>query len=211
MILKLLYRYFPEQFHRLVFNSQSKPDKFDKLELVFVDSDGRRYYRFMSDMEAPITRYKMFEMKFKEFSSGLSRDTLSMIIDAMESALKETDKKTGAMKPNIAMIGHLITEMRTRKENLIDPELMMEMVAYLYVREDENPAVIDEDIHRQKVAQFFKDSQTGLYDFFVKAGLNQYMPFLNQSGADWETIFSQMRAKVLALRQQLTNYSTDGK
>jgi uncharacterized membrane protein len=211
MILKLLYRWYPESFHKLVFQSQSKPDSFDKLEFVFVDSNGKRYYRFMSDMEAPIPRYKAFEMKFKEFSAGVSRDTLTLIIDTMDAALKETDKKTGNMKPNIAMIGHLITELRNRKDNLIDPEIMMEMVAYLYVREDENPALIDEDIHAQKVKQFFKDSQSGLYDFFVKAGLNRYMPFLEQSGADWETIFSSMKAKVIALREQLTAYSTEKK
>jgi hypothetical protein len=210
MVLKLLYRWFPEQFHKLVFLSQAKPNDFDKLEFVFVDSNGKRYFRYMSDMEAPIPRLKAFEMKFKELTAGISRETMDLIITAMESALKETDGR-GHMKPNIAMIGHLITEMRNRKENLIDPEIMMEMVAYLYIREDENPALIDEDIHSQKVKQFFKDSQTGLYDFFVAAGLSQYLPFLKQSGADWETIFTTMKAEATALRQQLLAYSTEKK
>lgn len=207
MILRILYHWFPESFHKLVFMSQRKPDGFDKLEMAFVDSEGRKYFKYMNDMDAPLTRLKAFEMKIKELQAGLSRDNLTMIIDAMEAALKEKDPR-GNMQPNIAMIGHLVTEMKNRKENLIDPEIMFEMVAYLYIREDETPTKIDDDIHSQKIAQFKKDSETGLHDFFVTAGLRQYLPFLGQSGVDWETIFTQMRVQANSLKEQLKNYST---
>lgn len=208
VILKLLYRWFPESFHKLVFLSQVKPKEFDLLEFVFVDSNGKRYFRYMNDMDAPIPRLKAFQMKFKELEAGIDRDTLGMLIDALEKALKEKDSK-GHMVPNIAMIGHLITELKNRTENLIDPLIMMEMVAYLYTREDENPEVIDEDIHSQKVEQFTKDAKTGLHSFFVTAGLSKYMPFLGQSGVDWETAFRQMRAEAEALKQQIALYSTE--
>lgn len=207
MILKLLYKYFPESFHKLVFEAQYKPKGFEALEFAFVDSEGRRYYKYMSDFELSIKRLGAFEMKFKELQMCLSADELTAVIDAMDVALKAKDKR-GLMSPDIGMIGHLINEIRNRKENLVHTDIMLQMAAYLYVREDETPEIVDDDIHTQKVKQFTKDSETGLRDFFLTAGLNKYVPYLEQSGYDWDEIFSTQKAKIQGLKEQLENYST---
>src|SRR5687767_4609690 len=208
-MIRLLYYLFPSAFHRAVFMSQYKPKGFDSLELAFVDSEGRKYYKYMSDFELSIKRLGAFEMKFKELQMCLSADELTGIIEAMDTALKAKDKR-GHMSPDIGMIGHLINEIRNRKENLVHTDIMLEMVSYLYVREDEDPEIVDDDIHSQKVKQFTKDSETRLRDFFLAAGLNKYVPYLEQSGYDWDQIFSYQKARIEALKDQLQNYSTAG-
>lgn len=208
VILKLLYKYFPESFHKLVFQSQRKPVNFDKLELAFVDSDGKRYYKYMNDFEMSITRQGALEMKWKELSMGLDREELTGIIQAMEKALKERDQK-GNMIPNIARIGYFIEEIKNRKENLIHPDILMEMCGLIYIREDEDPGIIDDDIQTQKVAQFNKD-QTGLTDFFLTAGLDKYAPFLSQFGGDSEALWNHQRERLKAYGQMMQNFSTEG-
>lgn len=209
MLLRTLYKWFPESFHKLVFESQRKPQNFDKLELAFVDSNGKRYFKYMSDFDIPLTRKGMMELKLKEFSMGLTGDEVGMICDAMDKALSRQVR--GAMSPDIGMIGHLITEIRNRKENLIHPEIMMSMVSYMYIREDERPEVVDEEVHQQKVEQFTKDSEGGLRDFFITAGLNKFLPFLEQSNNDLDQIMEMQKARLKALKIQLDAYSTEKK
>lgn len=209
MVLKLLYRLFPEQFHKLVFLSQRKPVSFDKLELAFVDSEGKRYYKYMSDFEMSIVRQGALEMKWKELSMGLDREELTGIVTAMEAALKERDKK-GNMIPNIARIGYFIEEIKNRKENLIHPDILMQMAALLFIREDEDPGVIDDDIQTQKVEQFNKDSTTGLTDFFLTAGLDKYAPFLKQFGGDSEALWNHQRERLAAYAKMMQNFSIEG-
>lgn len=207
-MLKLLYKWFPESFHKLVFESQRKPINFDKLKFTFVDSEGRRYFQYMSDFDLSIKRKGALEMKVKELTMGLDRDELTGIVDAMDAALKAKDGR-GNMTPNIARIGYFIEEIRNRKENLWHPGILMEMAALMNIREDEDPAIIDEDIQSQKVAQFEKDSETGLYDFFLTAGLTAYFPFLKQSGGDWEKIFKEQKATLEGYRAMMKSFSTE--
>lgn len=209
MILKLLYRAFPSAFHRLVFESQRKPVNFDKLQFAFVDSAGNRYYKYMSDFDMTIVRQGAFEMKMKELNMGLNRDELGDLMTAIEAALKETDKQ-GNMRPNIARIGYFVEEIKNRKENLIHPDILMEMACLLYIREDENPAIVDAEIQNQKFAQFTKDSETGLTDFFLTAELDKYVPFLRQFGGDSEALWNHQRSRLKAYKAMMQSFSTEG-
>lgn len=208
MILSLLYRAFPNQFHKLVFESQRKPFSFEKLQFAFVDSNGKRYYRYSDDLDMPIVRKGYFEKCFMEFDAAISDKELKLIIHAMQAAIHRKDKQ-GRMNPDIAMIGHLITEMENRNGQLIHPEIMFDMVATLYIREDENPGTVDQEIHNQKVIQFKQDSQGGLYDFFYQSGLERYIPFSALSARDLEAILTLSERKVKAMITQAEKYISE--
>lgn len=208
-MLKLLYKAFPRQFNKLAFNSQSKPVDKSLLEFCFIDSNGYKYYRYSDDFEIPISRKGHFEKCFLELESCLSGSELQLLLDAMEKALAEKDRQ-GNMKPNIALMGHLVTEIKNRKQLLLHPDIMMDMVACLYIREDENPATIDLEIHTYKVEQFKADSRGGLYDFFYSAGLSKYLPYLEKSAEDWGAIFEYSRARITAMNQQMEAYTSAG-
>lgn len=204
-MLRLLYYLFPTSFHKLVFESQRKPVNFENYDLQFVDSNGKRYYKCRNPLDEPIVRKGRFEQSFLELEAAVSRKELDKILEAMEQALNRKDKKNG-MSPDLGMIGHLINELKLRKDTLLHPDIMFEMVACMYIREDEHPGKFDEEIHAQKIEQFKKDSQGGLYDFFYSSGLTAYMPYLEKYKGDLPEILEQGRMRIKAMGEQLDRY-----
>ena len=171
---RYLFNLFKTDFLKMVFDEQSKPVNFDLLEAKFVDSNGKKYFKYKDDFDIPILRKGKLEQLLQELRSGISGDELGMFLDAMDKSLNKG-------QADVAKIGFIITEMRDRKELLLHPDILFEMVTVLYIREDENPALIDEEIHVEKYNQFKKDSQGGLYDFFYGAGLKRYIPYLKKN------------------------------
>lgn len=204
-MIKLLFRLFRKQFLKLAFNEQSKPVDFDKLNQVFIDSDGRKYYMYDDDMEIPVTRRGESVKYLQELEACLSREELGMFTDGMIVALEREEK--GRFKPDFAMIGFLIKEIQLRKEGLFHPEIMFNLISTLYIREDENPSVIDPQIHKQKVEQFKLDSQGGLYDFFYSAAFKAYLPFTEMSPEEFVTYWREGKAIVEAMKQTLSTLS----
>ena len=173
-----LFNLFKTDFLKFAFDEQGKPPSFDLLETIFVDSNGKQYYRYKDDFDIPVLRKGKLEQLIKELGYGISKDEMTLFLDAMEKALNKG-------QADVSKIGFLVTQMRERKDILIHPEILFEMVTTLYIREDENPALIDEEIHKEKFEQLKKDSQGGLYDFFYTAGLSTYIPYLTKLEDDW--------------------------
>ena len=194
-MIKLLFKLFKDDFLKLAFHEQSKPIDFDTLEMKFIDSNGKKYYSFSKDDDIAILRKGRLELHLKELQMGLSSDNLDAILDYMEKALNK------GQSPDIAKIGHAIIEIRNRKQTLIHPEILFNLVATLYIREDENPGLIDEEIHDQKVQQFKKDSQGGLYDFFYNTGLGEYIPYIKSLESDWTEFWELQQARIQAFSQ----------
>jgi hypothetical protein len=203
MIGKLIYKLFKPFFLKYYFLDQSKKSGFEKMVKVFVDSNGKAYYTTPNDFDTPLERIRGIERCVRQISAGLSEDEDNKILDAMEKALGD------GKKPNIAMIGHLIIEKRRRKDMTLHPDAMFDLLAYKYVREDEDPSVIDKTIHAQKIEQFRKDSKDGLYDFFYKMGLSAYIPYLTKSENDWNEYYRESEVKIEALNIHLSEYLSE--
>lgn len=202
MIGKLLYKIFKKQFLKYYFYEQSGKVGFEKMKCLFVDSDAKSYYAPENDFDMPLERVRGIERCVRKIIAGLSENEYKRIREAMKKALIEK-------RPNIPMIGHLLIEMDRREDMLLHPEIMFDLVAHKYIREDENPTVIDKTIHAQKIEQFKKDSVDGLQDFFYKAGLATYMPYLTKLDSEWEEYWRTSKAEVEALKEQLTQYTLE--
>jgi hypothetical protein len=205
MIYKLIYWLFKKQLLKIYYSEQSKKKGFENMTPTFVDSNGKRYFVPVNDFDIPILRTKAIETAILAISRGLSQDELKKFIEAMKKAVGE------GKKPDVAMIGHLIIEMEKREDMLLHPDLMFDLVAYRYIREDEDPAVIDKEIHAQKVEQFKKDSIEGLYDFFYAAGVSQYIPYLTKSESEWNELWQDRTAKIKAMNKHLELCITEAK
>jgi hypothetical protein len=203
ILARFFYWLFKSQIKKIQFSEQSKKIGFEKLAFVFTDSNGKDYYRYTNDLEIPILRKGELERVLLEVESGLSGNELGRIIDAIDAAINEKDKK-GMMSPNIGKIGFLIQEIRNRKEILIHPELLFEAVAILYIREDEDPAIVDREILKEKIEQLKKDSVEGLYDFFYTSGLSTYIPFLEKSPEEWMEYYEAGKAKLEGMKKFLS-------
>lgn len=209
-MIKLLFWLFRKQFIELAFKTQSKPIDFTELDFCFIDSKGRRYYKFPDGKEQPLVRKAYFEKCFQELSCSLHDSELSLILDAFDKAFNGKDK-AGKQFVDIAMIGHLIKELRDRKELLLHPDIFMDMICVRYIREDENPLKFDAQIHNQKIEQLTIDSKRegGLWYFFQMAGLEKFIPFSHSYVEEFNKLIQDGKIRVEALKQQLESYISE--
>lgn len=203
MIYKLIYWLFKKQLLKIYYLEQSKKKGFENMQKVLVDSNGKGYLIPINDFDTPILRTKEIENCILALSRGLSNDELKKFIDAMKKATGE------GRKPDVAMIGFLLIEMEKRQNMLLHPDIMFDLLAFRLIREDEDPAVIDKEIHREKIVQFTKDSKAGLYDFFYGAGLTLYIPYLTKLESEWSKYWEESTVKVKAMNQFLEHYTTE--
>ena len=115
-----------------------------------MDSNGIQYYTFVDRYDIPLARFKEIEKRVMMLQYALTDNNIDQFCDAMEKAINK------GKNSDIAMIGHLINELRKRKEIMLHSELLFEMVSLLYVREDENPSNVDENIFKEKIKQLYK-------------------------------------------------------
>jgi len=203
MIGRTLYKIFKKPFLKYYFLEQSKNKGFEKMKKVFFDSNTKSYWIPENDFDTPLERTKAIERCVRQIAAGLSEGESAKIREAMKKAINS------GKKSDIAMIGHLIIEWERREEMILHPDVMFDLVAYRYVREDEDPSVIDKSIHAEKVEQFKKDSKDGLYDFFYRAGLSQYIPYLTKLETEWSEYLMESEVKITAMNQHLSEYLSE--
>jgi hypothetical protein len=203
MLGKLTYKLFKPFFLKYYYFDQSNKSGFEKMKKVFVDSNGKEYYCVENDFDTPLERIRGIERCVMEISAGLSNEDDKKIREAMKKALGE------GKKPNLPMIGWLLVEMDKREDLVLHPNVMFDLLAYKYIREDEDPSVVDVKIHKEKIEQLRKDSMGGLYDFFYKMGLLAYMPYLTKLEKDWSEYYSQSEVKITALNKVLNGYLSE--
>ena len=68
--------------------------------------------------------------------------------------------------------------------------------------------LVDWSIHEEKIKQFRKDSQGGLYDFFYKMGLMKSIPFLEKLESDWDVYMDESQARLKAMNRMNELYLT---
>lgn len=193
------------------FNQQSKPKGFSDLQQIFIDSNGKRYYKYLDDLNLPIKRLQELQRVIMEMDSKLTNKELKTFLTAMSVEMDNAVNGAKGKITNIARIGFLIEEMKSRDEILFHADLQFELAGVVLIREDENPAEFDLDLHREKVEQFKKDSTGGLKDFFYNAGLSQYLPYLTLSNEDYDHYLINSKAKIAAQTKMLEQFISEAK
>lgn len=173
--MKLLFKLFHEPIMKYAFESKYKGkfEDFDKMEMVFLDSEGRKYFSYLDPMEIPVVRRRQLEIKLLEADSGVSLDILNLWLDNIDKECESVDPKKAVLN-----ISRLSKSLRERTDLGADVELLMKICCIIYVREDQNPHVWNEKLEEEKFEQLMKDRAGGLYDFFIMTGLSEFLPFL---------------------------------
>lgn len=173
---------------------KSKPDWLALTTYVFTDSNGVKYYKYIDDLNIPIVRFTHLQRFINELSNGLSRNEMTLLIDKLDEAYNKQD---------FSMVGFIITEIKNRRDYLVHEDIMFAMVAALYIREDQNPAVWDEDIEDEKIEQFKLDSKKKgrIYDFFNGAGMSKYLPYFKKLKGDLPQLLDNQKKKTQALME----------
>lgn len=160
---------------KYAFNSQSisKDQVFAKMKPAFIDSEGKRYFEFTDLYDMPLPRHDELQIILIEIANRISYDDLDNFIAI---GLKIVDEKK-----KISEISFMLQALKRRRELLYDPYLMFKLCAAIYIREDQDPTIWDDELEKKKIIQFKKDFAGGLYDFFHKAGLAKYLPAYTRS------------------------------
>lgn len=223
-MIKLLYKHskwFRATVNKLWTLPQSELLK--GTEFAFVDGIGRKYYRYIDDMEIPIIRKGQIQLFVTELSRCLDKDEIGLFMKALETQIEAAlsqPKNVAQVSKYLATISHLVTEMKLREDNILHPVLLMDMAAIMFIREDENPFEFNHNLHKEKVETFRNDvsEKIGLYDFFVQARLDAYIPFLKESRQGFKDLYlyleREIQANNLAIGQLYTtgqNFTPNGK
>ena len=184
------------------------------LEHCYIDTIGKGYYRFGKDFSLPVDRlgklYAFTELLFKGLSPSEDEAIDRAINNALEAGLGNPKVKSAAK------IGSLLIEREKRRNIVIHPELIYNILAVQLVREDEEPSIYANAIQMEKVAQFKLDyERNGAYPFFLMPELKQLNSFLRLSKEEleayWTESLLQQTVLMEALRTVYTSESVYGK
>lgn len=186
---------------RNLFN-KAKPSWASLCSVAFKDKQGRRYYSYNDMLDMSILRKGEMEKYLIELRYG---SDLSDVCEAMKEALGAADKK-GNMNPDLPMIGYLVQEIIDRKKMLVVPEIMLKIIATTFIREDENPVIIDEEIMDQKLATFKTELQHGgLAHFFHSAGFHRLIGLYNISINELTQLMNESLRRTQSLKRILSS------
>jgi len=179
------------------------------LEHRYTDLNGVNYSGFTSDMSLPVDRlgrlYSFMEILMKGMTVAEDEAIDKAITDALESGLKNPKEKAAAK------IGALIMEREKRRKMVIHTEILYNLLAVQWIREDEDPATFNNEIHMQKVIQFQKEVGEGSsYPFFQVPELKQLNSFLKMSKEEWDAFWNESLIQQKVLTEALkTIYSSE--
>ncbi len=168
------------------------------LEFRYTDLNGVGYFGFGKDMSLPVDRlgklYEFMEYLMKGMSASEDEAIDKAISNALETGLTNPKEKAAAK------IGSLIMEREKRRRLVIHSELLYNILAVQWVREDENPSVYSNEIQMQKVEQFKREVGEGSsYPFFQVPELTQLSSYLRMSKDEWDQFWNDsiVQQKVL--------------
>lgn len=207
--LKSVYEKHKQEIHKLVALDQNKPIGFDELEYSFSDLQGRKYYSFPESTSLPIERLAKIEECKALMSSGLHHGTIQEICGLMDEILSKIVntgldnevKKHGSK--NIGKLSVLIKELQEREKTFIPIELFYAFLSHQLVREDENPYVVNNSIHLDKIASLMDLNEKIGGFFFGQKELKLLRNLLNLSESEWNEywqaskLYHQARSKAL--------------
>jgi hypothetical protein len=169
-------------WHR--FNRWNKKQTSYNLVKVFTQ-DGYNYLRFPKETNMPLERFSMSMALLERLSSGISGSEMEGILEGMEKALS-----AGLSNPkNAALVATYIHIIRERQDTIIHRDLLLNIAATWLIRDDEDPAIINNDIHKEKLEVFEKMCKEGSHDFFTRVAIEPLTPLMSMSAEDFKTLW----------------------
>lgn len=202
--VKSFYLKHKDEIEQLRFKEHQKPVLVSALEETnFLDSNGKRHYRFPKLMAMPIDRLGQLKMFSQYLSKGLSAEEDDAIDSAIEKCLQDglSNPKSGAA----ARIGALLMERKKRKQFTFHTQLFYNILAVQWVREDEKPLEFDQAIHFEKVNEFMKaEKDESILFFFQQPELSGLTSLLKILEKDVPTYFHESKEQIKELADKLS-------
>ena len=165
-------------------------------EVAFIDSNGIKYYKYIDETQIPVLRYEAIHQHIMAFQSNISKNDLKDWISTIEALLEKGNK-------SIVDIALLVGTLKERQNAIFEPDTLFNIISIMYIREDEDATKINPTIHKEKIQQFEKDSQSDLYVFFYQSGLFTYFPFMKNLQDDLPKYMEISSKQIQAFRTML--------
>lgn len=183
----------------------AKPILKTDLRYIFTDLQGKKYYEFSQEKPLPLERFGEQSRLLRDYTKGFSLEEQVLMFDEMEKSLANGLKDTKM----ISRISFLIGLMKEQAGTKVHTELLYEIVACQWVREDEMPETFNSKIQSEKVSAFKEYvSEYGSYFFFQSAPLKKLNHLLNMSETEWTTLFHESLVRQKALKEMLERYQS---
>lgn len=172
------------------------------LEYRYTDLNGKAYFGYPKDMAMSVERlgklYFFSELLFKGLSAEEDEKIDQRINENLELGLANKENKS------TAKIGSLLMEREKRRKMVFHTELIYNLLAVQWVREDEDPSIYSNEIQMQKVDQFKREVESrGAYPFFQVPELKQLNSFFDLSREEWMAYWRESLISQEALKQAL--------
>lgn len=164
-------------FARL-FRSKKKNKTTIKENLTYsFEYNGYKYYEFPLRTDIPIHRLLRISEYARWISRGIDKDNLIELINIADELLYNGLKEG----KNAAKLGYVLTEIKERESKAVPSEAYYNYFASIYIREDEDLDIFNEQIHLEKVSDFKNASFDGSSFFFQLKELKELTNYSNIS------------------------------
>jgi len=182
--------------------NKKNPKPKDNLIFAFKDNDGYKYYKFPEGIGMPLIRLFKVQDYMAWMIRGLTADNIKEIADRMDILLME-GLKTGR---NAAKLGLLISELTDRNERCVPVEIIYNYLACFYIREDEKPEMVNEQIQKEKVIAFKECAESGNLDgfFFALTEYKNLSELLSTTKNSWESIVQESQQQAERMERLMT-------
>src|SRR6056297_1552019 len=192
--MKLLYRLFYKGFLRY---HETRKDTKDNLVYAFTDFDLNKYYTWAKREDMPKCRYEELINLTMWWEANISPNTLETIRDGIIAAAEAsvTEAKVIDRSKAISRVILFANELTLRQDQGVPQSIFNEMAALMCVRKDENPNIINEQIHREKVEMIARETSEGR-DFFLQMPmLLQHLNLWRLSRTELKKLFAKSEAR----------------
>lgn len=202
------FRPFRNWINGLITEKLTAYDNKANLELIFIlDHPGpNKYYRYTDDSKMPLDRFGQLQDHLIAMNSGLSRPEVEMILQLFKKNLEAFNKAAsigkGWIKP-LSELGFIVGEMEERKKLILHPDIFEDIVATLYLREDEIGETYNQKIHDQKKAAFAEAKKKDKLDPFHLKGLSAYLPSLESLAEELKEYSQESLPLIRAQQSQM--------
>lgn len=187
----------------LITLKRRKPQyRFKSLKQLFV-KDGHTYYTFPKELNLPLKRFAETLALQELLSMGISGGQMEEILSLMEKSIH-----SGLSNPkNASTVATCVHLIRSRKDQVIHKDLLLNIAAIWIVRDDEPIEEISIEIHNEKLALFERMAGEDSHGFFTIMDLPILAPLLSMSAKDFKELWDDNRNQSKILADQLAMLS----
>jgi hypothetical protein len=162
------YKRHKEEIMRYVASEHlSRPD-FASLKYEFTSESGKKWYSIPEQMALPFDRFLKNQTYFQWLTNGISPDEFDRIRDELMTCFAHIKAKTKESDKMIVQAGLLIEEMNRRRQQALPYYVLINIVANVMVREDEDyTKPVSGQIHREKCDEIEREIEIGNNAFFL--------------------------------------------